>query len=56
MLHSADCAVAMHNAWLPAAAEDDEQDEDVGGVAGLAGAWGAESSSQQYSDEDVQVG
>lgn len=40
MLHAANGALAMHEAWLPPDIEDDEVEDSVG-PSGMTGAWGA---------------
>lgn len=59
MLHAAECAVAMHDTWLPAEEEEEEEDLIGGSAQGLTGAWGGgttgEAATGVVTDEDVQV-
>ena len=59
MLHAAECAVVMHESWLPAEEEEEEEDPLGGSSQGLTGAWGggatAEAVAGVVTDEDVQV-
>ena len=63
MLHASECALLMHDSWLPA--DDEDEDEDMSAVVAAIGggsspSWGVSPGGRRgrkggYTDEDVQV-